>query len=50
MLLYACCEYERLYLRLFSITTRDMSNSGHIVHKSNKKTVKHKYKRKNQTW
>ena len=46
MFCYACGEYEALYARLFSIKTRDMSNKGHIVHKSNKKTVKHKYRRK----
>ena len=45
MLLYACCEHEHLYLRLVSIETYDMSHSGHIVHKSNRKTVKHKYRR-----
>jgi hypothetical protein len=45
MLVYACGEYEGLYLRLFSIKTCDMSDSGHIVHKSNRKTVQHKYRR-----
>jgi hypothetical protein len=46
MFCYACGAYEALYACLFSIKTRDMSNKGHIVHKSNKKTVKHKYRRK----
>jgi len=45
MLFYACGEHEHLYLRLASIETYDMSHSGHIVHKSNRKTVKHKYRR-----
>jgi hypothetical protein len=46
MLFYAYGEYERLYACLSSIKTRDMSNNGHIVYKSNRKTVKHKYRRK----
>ena len=46
MFCYAYGAYEALYARLFSIKTRDMSNKGHIVYKSNKKTVKHKYRSK----
>jgi DNA-binding PadR family transcriptional regulator len=38
--------YESLYCRLFSITTCDMSKKIHIVHTSNRKTVRHKYKRR----
>ena len=49
MLLYACGEHEHLYLRLVFIETYDMSHSGHIVYKSNRKTVKHKYRR-NKKW
>jgi hypothetical protein len=45
MLFYACGTYEHLYLRLVFIETYDMSYSGHIVYKSNRKTVKHKYRR-----
>jgi len=48
MLFYACGEHERLYCCLACIKTRDMSNNRHIVHKSNKKTVQHKYRRKKE--
>ena len=38
MYLYACSEYERLYVCLFNIETCDMSHNGHIVYQSNTKT------------
>src|SRR3990170_2257122 len=43
MFVYALVKYERLYRRLLSIETRDMSESGHIVHRFNRKTVEQKY-------
>ena len=46
MFLYACFMSERLYRGLLSIQIRDMSEEGHIVHAYNRKTVQHKYTKK----
>ena len=46
MLIYVYGMYERLYRGLVSIKKCDMSENRHIVYKSNRKTVQHKYRRK----
>lgn len=45
MLVYALSTHEPLYGRLCSIESCDMSEKGHIVSKSNKKTVGQNYRR-----
>ena len=46
MFYYVSIKHERLYRGLVSIKKRDMSKSGHIVHRNNRTTVKHIYRRK----
>ena len=46
MFCYVLVKHERLYCGLVSIKKRDMSKSGHIVHRNNRTTVKHIYRRK----
>ena len=43
MFWYAWGMYQALYRRVLILCIQDMSEEGHIVHKSNRKTVGQKY-------